>query len=187
MSGDEAEDENDETDGENSLLHRHTTGEDRVRMVARQLTEPRTTNWIATEADWSFEPTKRVLERLVDDGVLHRDDEGRHTTYVPDYRHQTIHEATSIRDRSDSVEELTDRLTDMRERIREWQATFEVETPNQLRATLADSSLSTQEQSRRREIAREWEHLERRIEIVGFAIREWEFLSPDRNPIEASN
>ena len=29
------------------------------------------------------------------------------------------------------------------------------------------------------EIAREWEQLQRRIEIVGFAIREWDFLAPE--------
>ncbi len=36
----------DESDSE-SLTNRQTTGEDRVRMVARQLSEPRTANWIA--------------------------------------------------------------------------------------------------------------------------------------------
>jgi len=57
----------DESDSE-SMMDRHTTGEDRVRMVARQLSEPQTANWIASEAGWSHEPTKRVLARLVDDG-----------------------------------------------------------------------------------------------------------------------
>ena len=52
----------DESDSE-SLIDRQTTGEDRVRMVARQLSEPRTANWIASEAGWSHEPTQRVLER----------------------------------------------------------------------------------------------------------------------------
>src|SRR6056297_1677498 len=83
---------------EESLVERRTTGEDRVRMVARQLAEPRTANWIASEADWSHEPTKRVLERLVDDGILHRDDSGTHTTYYPDYRRQAMQEATRLRD-----------------------------------------------------------------------------------------
>lgn len=63
------------------LMERQTTGEDRVRMVARQLSDPQTANWIASEAEWSHEPTKRVLERLVDDGILRRDDSGTHTTY----------------------------------------------------------------------------------------------------------
>lgn len=173
-------------DDERNRLERHTTGEDRVRMAARQLSEPRTANWIASEADWSHEPTKRVLGRLVDDGVLRRDDDGPHTTYYPDYRQQAMREATLLRDSADSVEELTDRLADMKSKIREWQAEFAVDSPNELRATVARRDLESDEESHRREIAREWEHLDRRIEIVGFAIREWEFLTPDTDSAEAN-
>ena len=75
----------DTSDSTNGLLERHTTGEDRVCMVARQLSEPRSANWIATEADWSHEPTVRVFKRLVDEGVIRLDDNGAHTTYYPDY------------------------------------------------------------------------------------------------------
>jgi len=78
-----------------SQMDRQTTGEDRVQMVAQQLSEPRTANWIASEADWSHEPTKRVLERLVDDGILHRDVSGTHTTYYSDYRRQAIQGANT--------------------------------------------------------------------------------------------
>lgn len=74
-------------------MERQPTGKDRVRMVARQISEPRTANWIASEPDWSYGPTKRALKRLVDDGILHRDDTGAHTTYFPDYRRQALTEA----------------------------------------------------------------------------------------------
>lgn len=166
------------SDDEDGLLHRQTTGEDRVRMVARQLGEPRTANWIATEAGWSHGPTKRVLERLVDDGVLRRDERGGHTTYVPDRRRQTMQEAMRLRDSDHSVEELTDQLTGMRSRVRDWKDSFDVTSPNELRATIAEETLSAEEETRRRDVAREWEHLRRRIEIVGFVIREWDFLEP---------
>jgi len=176
-------------DGSNSegLMKRQTTGEDRVRMTARQLSEPRTANWIASEADWSHEPTKRVLDRLVDDGILHRDERGTHTTYYPDYRRQAMQEAMRLRDSGHTVEELTDRLADMKTQIRDWEDEFGVESPNQLRGTLADESLDGDEEDRRREIAREWEHLQRRIQIVGFAIREWDFLAPTTEPAEANS
>ena len=168
----------DETNGE-SLLERRTTGEDRVRMAARQLSEPRTANWIASEADWSHEPTKRVLRRLVDDGVLHRDDTGAHTTYFPDSRHQALKEAIRLRDSGHTVEELTERLTEMNAQSRGWEDEFDIESPNQLRGTIADQELDVTEEDRRREIAREWEQLQRRIEIMGFVIREWDFLAPE--------
>jgi hypothetical protein len=177
----------DESDSEARLRDRQATGEDRVRMVAQQLSEPRTANWIASEADWSHEPTSRVLDRLVEDGILHRDDSGPHTTYYPDYRRQAMQEAVRLRDSGHTVEELTDRLTEMKAEIRDWENKFDVESPNQLRGTLTDESLDAEEEDQRREIAREWEHLQRRIEIVGFAIREWEFLAPTTDPAEASS
>jgi len=170
-----------ESSSEDPIEHQ-PTGEDRVRMVARQVSEPRTTNWIASEADWSHGPTKRVLEQLVDDGILHRDDTGAHTTYYPDYRRQAIQEAIRLRDGDHTVEELTDRLTDMKAQIRDWEDEFDVESPNQLRGTLVDGTLEADEEDRRREIAREWDHLQRRIEIVGFAIREWDFFAPTTEP-----
>jgi DNA-binding Lrp family transcriptional regulator len=174
----------DESDSE-SLMGCQTTGEDRVRMAARQLSEPQTANWIASEADWSHEPTKRVLERLVDDGILHRDESGTHTTYYPDHRQQAIREAMRLRDSCHTVEELTDRLTEMKAQIRDWEDTFDVESPNQLRGTLVDETLDTNEEDRRRESAYEWEQLQRRIEIVGFTIREWDFLAPATERSEA--
>ncbi|WP_121823602.1 DUF7342 family protein [Halostella salina] len=177
----------DESSSEEGIMDSQTTGEDRVRMVARQLSEPRTVNWIASEAGWSHEPTKRVLKRLVDDGILHRDDSGTHTTYYPDYRRQAMQEAMRLRDSGHTVEELTDRLADMKAQIRDWEDEFDVESPNQLRGTLAEEGLDADEEDRRRKIAHEWEHLQRRIEIVGFAIREWDFLTPTTEPGEASS
>ena len=177
----------DEADSDTGLMERQTTGEDRVRMVGRQLSEPRTANWIASEAEWSHEPTRRVLERLADDGVLRRDDGGAHTTYSPDYRQQAMQEATRLRDSERTVEEVTDRLSEMKSRIRDWKDEFEVESPNQLRATLADADFGAEAEDRRRQVARDWEHLRRRIRIVGFAVREWDFLAPDAERAEAGN
>jgi len=41
-----------------------------------------------------------------------------------------------LRDSDHTVEELTDRLLEMKSRIRDWEAEFDVESPNQLRATI---------------------------------------------------
>ncbi len=98
-----------------------------------------------------------------------------------------MQEAMRLRDSGHTVEELTDRLADMKAQIRDWEAEFDVESPNQLRGTLADESLEADGEDRRREIAREWEHLQRRIQIVGFAIREWDFLAPTTEPAEANS
>ncbi len=177
----------DESPSEENIRDRQTSGEDRVRMVARQLSEPQTVNWIASEAGWSHEPTKRVLQRLVEDGILYCNESGAHTTYYPDYRRQAMQEAMRLRDSGRTVEELTDRLGKMKSQIRDWKSEFDVETPNQLRASILDASLEHDEEDRRREIARDWEHLNRRIQIVGFAIREWDFLEQPTEPVPASS
>ncbi|MFC7209078.1 hypothetical protein ACFQL3_00825 [Natronoarchaeum sp. GCM10025321] len=176
----------DESNSED-VMERQTTGEDRVRMIARQLSEPRTANWIGSEAGWSHEPTKRVLERLVDDGILHRDEGGTHTTYYPDQRRLAIQEAMGLRDSEHTVEELMDTLAHMKAQIRDWEDEFDVESPNQLRGTLADQALDVTEEDRPREIAREWEHLQQRIKIIGFVIREWDFLAPTTEPADANS
>ncbi len=62
----------------------------------------------------------------------------------------------------------------------------EFSTPNQLRGTLAEEALDADEEDRRREIVREWEHLQRRIRIIGFVIREWDFLAPKTDSVEVS-
>jgi DNA-binding Lrp family transcriptional regulator len=162
-----------------SPSERHTTGEDRVRMIARQLRKPRTANWIAEEAGWSHEPTKRVLERLADDGVVRRDDAGAHTTYSPDYRQQAIREAIRLRDGDLTADELAAKVSAMKADIREWEASFDVESADELRASVADADLDADEEAHRREVARDWERLERRIAIARFALREWEFLGAD--------
>jgi gas vesicle protein len=147
-------------------------------MVATQLSEPRTANWIADEANWSHEPTTRVLQRLVDDGIVRKDDSGPHTTYYPDYRQQAIREAMAIRDSGQSAEAVTETLADLKSRVRAWEEEFGVDSPTRLRATIADDDLDPETEQQRAEIARKWEHVERRIRIVGFALREWEFLAP---------
>jgi len=67
-----------------------------------------------------------------------------------------MQEAMRLRDSGHGfAEELTDRLADMKTQIRGWEDGFGVESPNQLRGTLADESLDADEETdRRREIAR---------------------------------
>jgi hypothetical protein len=96
-----------------------------------------------------------------------------------------MQEAMRIRDSGHTVEKLTDRLADMKAKIPDWEDEFDVESLNQLRGTLADETLDVGKENRRREIAPEWEHLQRRIEIIGFAIREWDFVAPATEPAEA--
>ncbi|RCU44523.1 hypothetical protein DU504_16840 [Haloplanus salinus] len=98
---------------------------------------------------------------------------------------EDVKEAIRLRDSDHAIEDLTQRLTEMNDQIRGWRNEFDVESPSQLRGTIADQVLDVTEEDRRREIAREWEQLQRRIEIVGFAIREWDYLAPATERDEA--
>lgn len=98
-----------------------------------------------------------------------------------------MQEAMRLRDGDRSVEELTDRLAEMTAKIRNWEDECGVESPNHLRATIADEELGAAKEDRRREIARNWEHLQRHIQIVGFAIREWDFFAPNAQRAEVSD
>jgi len=64
--------------------------------------------------------------------------------------------------------------------------TFRILMDSTRAGSSSPTSPSTRDEDRRREIAREWEHLQRRIKIVGFAIREWDFLAPTTEPTDAS-
>lgn len=148
------------------------------------MSQAQTVDRIASVADCSHQRTVRVLEQLVADGTLQRDDSGTNITYFPDYRRQAMWEAIRLRDSGNTIEVLTDRLTEMKDQIRDWRDEFGVESPNQLRGTIANNALDTDEADRRHEIAREWEPLQQRIRIVGFTIREWDFLAPPTEPAE---
>jgi hypothetical protein len=98
-------------------------------------------------------------------------------TRHPDYRRQSIKEAIRLRDSNHTVEDPTERLTEMNARIRGLNDEFDIESPNQLRGMIANQGLDAAEEDRRREIVREWEQLQRRIKIVGFVIREWDVIA----------
>jgi len=73
-------------------------------------------------------------------------------------RRQAMQEAVRLRYSGHTVEELTKRLAEMKAQIRDWEDEFDVESPNQLRGTLADETLDADKEDRRRDVARKWEH-----------------------------
>ncbi len=78
-------------------------------------------------------------------------------------------------------EELTDVLESMQSEIAAWKATYDVETPGELRASIADVD-DPDEVEERREVAADWEHLDDRIPIVRAALNEYDWAS-DRDVV----
>lgn len=73
-------------------------------------------------------------------------------------------------------EELTSSLESMRAKISDWKAEYGVETPGELRASIADVAAGAEHQERR-EVASEWEHLADRIPVVRAALKEYDWAT----------
>lgn len=151
-----------------------TRGE-RVRAAARTLQEPRTAAWIAAETEVSVKTARKYLDQLVDDDVLCRIERGGETLYCVDQLMATYREVATLQ-REHDREELTDALESMRTAIAEWQSTYDIETPGELRASIGDIE-DPDEIETRRAIASEWEQIASRLPIVQAALAEYDWAT----------
>jgi hypothetical protein len=78
-------------------------------------------------------------------------------------------------------EELADTLNSMQTRIAEWKAEYDVGSPSELLASIADVDTPA-EADVRREIASEWEHLADRLPVVKAALKQYDWAT-DRDGI----
>lgn len=160
-----------DTDGDRTSM---TRGE-RIRAGARTLRTPRTASWVAEEMDVSVKTAQKYLDQLVEDKVLRTIERGDQTLYCVDQLMATYREVATLQ-REHDREELTDALESMRTKITDWKASYDVETPGELRASIADID-DADEIKERREIASEWEHLADRIPIVRAALNEYDWAT----------
>lgn len=158
-----------------------TRGE-RIRAAARTLRTPRTASWIADETDVSVKTAQKYLDQLVDDNVLRKIDQGDRTSYCIDQLMATYREIARLQ-REHDREALTATLESMRTAITDWKAEYDVETPGELRASVADLD-ETDAIEERREIASEWEHFADRIPVVRAALNEYDWAT-ERDVITA--
>jgi Mn-dependent DtxR family transcriptional regulator len=142
---------------------------ERVEAVALTVSEPRTANWIAAEAEVAHETATKYLKRLTDDRKLRADTRGQRTTYEPDSIGQYLIEMRELYEEH-SPDELAASLEQTNEQIRTWKAAYDVDTPNELRASLGRTEDATDERERR-QVARDWDHLETRRRLVEDALR----------------
>lgn len=156
---------------------------ERVEAVALTVSEPRTANWIAAEADVAHETATKYLTRLADDGKLRAETQGQQTTYAPDPVGQYLIEMRELYE-NHSPDELTTSLEEMNDQIRSWKTEYDVETPNELRASLGRATTREDERTRR-QAAREWEHLQTRRRLVEDALRLYDRFPGERTTTPA--
>jgi predicted transcriptional regulator len=129
---------------------------DRIRAVAETLREPRSVNWISEQADAAWSTTNEELQDLVDQGQLRRVEAGETTHYQPDYTRLLFEEIRTLIEEN-TREELRNELAAITEEIEEWQATYDVETWEELEQSLADGDLTSAELCDRRDVITCWE------------------------------
>jgi DNA-binding transcriptional ArsR family regulator len=150
---------------------------ERVEAVALTVDEPRTANWIASEAEVAHETATKYLRRLTDDGKLLAESHGQQTTYEPDPVGQYLIEMRELYE-DHTPDELADGLTDINEQIRTWKTDYDVNTPNELRASLVSAEDPADERERR-QISREWDHLVTRRRLIEDALRLYDRFPSD--------
>lgn len=148
---------------------------ERVREIATTLSQPRSVDWVRQEAGISsWETAKDELEMLVEFGQVHavEGDDG-HTKYAPNYQLRYFNEVTDLIN-SHTREELREEIAAIQDRIEEWQAAFDVDSRDELEATLTNPDLSSEEIRERNRVLREWTRHEDNKRLLKHALELYE-------------
>jgi len=129
---------------------------DRIRAVAETLREPQSVNWISEQADAAWSTTNEELQDLVDQGQVRCVEAGETTRYQPDYTRLLFEEIRTLIEEN-TRKELRSELAAITEEIEAWQATYNVETWEELEQSLADGELTNDELHERRNVITRWE------------------------------
>lgn len=142
---------------------------DRIRAVAETLREPRSVNWISEQADAAWSTANEELQDLVAQGQLRRVEAGETTRYQPDYTRLLFEEIRTLIEEN-TREELRNELAAITGEIEEWQATYDVETWEDLEQSLADGDLSSGELRERRDVIAFWRENEEDRRLIKHAL-----------------
>jgi len=137
---------------------------------------------VADETETTTKTAQKYLDQLVEDNVLQKIDRGGQTLYCIDQLMATYREVATLQRKHDR-DELADTLESMRAQIGEWEAEYDVESPSELLAGIADID-DPGEIDARRKVASEWEHLADRLSIVKAALKEYDWAI-DRDAMPA--
>lgn len=147
----------------------------RLREVAMTVREPRNAGEIAEAAEMSPNTARKYLDQLVDAGVLETVSVGRETRYAPDRKRQYLDQLRDLIERH-SKDELTSELAAIRDDIDDWRRTYDVDTPDELRASVGDDATDAADREQRLRDAEDWEYFAQRATVIQEAITLYDSL-----------
>lgn len=142
---------------------------ERVSRVVKTVTDPVSINWVAEEADVHWNTAKDRLDEMADAGDLHRIERDDTTEYVPDFTKAYIEEIRQLALEL-SAEELRAEIAAAKETIEQLQDQYEVESREELEASLADPDISAEETKARSRALRDWEEENDTITLLKHAL-----------------
>jgi len=123
-----------------------TRGE-RIRAAARTIRTPHNASWIAAETDVSVKTAQKYLDQLVEDNVLLKTLQVDQMLYCVDQLMATYREFARLQREYDRTK-LTSALESMSTQITDWKASYDVETPGELWASIVDCEGPTEIENR---------------------------------------
>jgi sugar-specific transcriptional regulator TrmB len=156
----------------------HAEKVDRIREVAMTVREPKNAGEIADAAEVARNTAEKYLNQLVEADKLTTIQRGRETCYYPDPVTQYFDQ---IRDlvNEHQKDELTAELGAIRDDIDEWKDEYDVESADELRATVGDD-IPASERRQRRHDAEDWEYYEHQATLIKQAIQLYDTIEATR-------
>jgi sugar-specific transcriptional regulator TrmB len=156
----------------------HTEKLARIREVAMTVHEPRNAGEIADAAGVARNTAAKYLTQLVEADKLATVQRGRETCYYPDPVTQYFDQIRALVS-DHRKDELTDELGAIRNDIDEWKAEYDVESADELRATVGDD-IPASERRQRRHDADDWEYYEHQATLIKQAIQLYDTVEAAR-------
>lgn len=158
-----------------------TSAFDRIKGVSLTLSEPRPVAWIAEEARVSENTARNHLGRLVELGVLVTTPTDRGTAYAPDPIYTRSQDLRTLLD-THSEDDLADEAVDLQAELEAHRREYDADTPERLRASVAEDGLDAAAARERLEAASDWEYARYRLSLVRDALEHYDtYTSPSRS------
>lgn len=162
----------------------HTAKVARIRDVAMTVREPKNAGEIADAAGVARNTAEKYLTHLVEADKLATIQRGRETCYYPDPVTQYFDQIRDFVD-DQTKDELTAELGAIRDDIDEWKAAYDVESADELRATVGED-IPAAERRQRRHDAEDWEYYEHQATLIKQAIQLYDTIEATRESRLAS-